>query len=140
MPNHLFLWICYNGRNRDYFQMHKQWAPLSSVHLSSLYESVLVRIFQVFQMPLSMINSFHFAEYEYFFFLVGEFGKTYLLLWRLSLFALPLQEASNMASNRFCRGTSLGGIVNRSGISSLQLGVRVWESKARDDDVNKFHF
>ena len=76
-------------------------APLSSVHLSSLYEGVLVRIFQVFQMPLSMINSFHFAEYEYFFFLVGEFGKTYLLLWSLSLLALPLQEASNMASNRF---------------------------------------
>jgi len=72
-----------------------------------------------------MINSFHFAEYEYFFFLVGEFGKTYLLLWRLSLLALPLQEASNMASNRFCRDTGLGGVVHRSGISSLQPGVKM---------------
>ena len=75
MPNHLFLWICYNGRNTDYFQMHKQRAPLSFVGLSSLYESVLVRIFQVFQMPLSMINSFHFAEYEYFFFLLGSLER-----------------------------------------------------------------
>jgi hypothetical protein len=72
-----------------------------------------------------MINSFHFAEYEYFFFLVGEFGKTYLLLWRLSLLVLPLQEASNMASNRFCRGTVLGGVMHRSGISSLQPDVKV---------------
>ena len=105
--------------------MHKKRSALSSVHPSSLYESTLVRIFQVFQMPLSMINSFHFAEYEYFFFLVGEFGKTYLLLWRLSLLALPLQEASNMASNRFCIGTGLGGTVHRSDIFSLQPCVKV---------------
>jgi hypothetical protein len=83
---------------------------LSSVHLSSLCEKALVRNFQVFQMALSMINSFHFAEYEYFHFLVGEFGKTYLLLWMLSLLTLPLQEAGNMASNRLCSGKSSWGI------------------------------